>query len=78
MFQLLEAQTMCAIFRDNNGLCSEVSERVIQHFVHCIETHGRHIQYLKFLQTVVQANGQFIRRCQDLVMQEVGMQLTLL
>ncbi|CAG0922457.1 unnamed protein product, partial [Notodromas monacha] len=68
---LLEAQTMCVIFRDNVNLCSEVSERVIQHFVHCIETHGRHIQYLKFLQTIVQANGQFIRRCQDLAMQEM-------
>ncbi|CAG0923862.1 unnamed protein product, partial [Notodromas monacha] len=56
---------------DNVNLCSEVSERVIQHFVHCIETHGRHIQYLKFLQTIVQANGQFIRRCQDLAMQEM-------
>ncbi|KAK7083804.1 Inositol 1,4,5-trisphosphate receptor type 1, partial [Halocaridina rubra] len=68
---LLEAKTICAVFKDNSQLCSEVSERVIQHFIHCIETHGRHVQYLKFLQTIVKAEGQFIRRCQDIVMQEL-------
>ncbi|XP_068212186.1 LOW QUALITY PROTEIN: inositol 1,4,5-trisphosphate receptor [Palaemon carinicauda] len=68
---LLEAKTVCAVFKDNSHLCSEVSERVIQHFIHCIETHGRHVQYLKFLQTIVKAEGQFIRRSQDMVMQEL-------
>ncbi|CAL4148727.1 unnamed protein product, partial [Meganyctiphanes norvegica] len=68
---LLEAKTVCAVFKDNSQLCSEVSERVIQHFIHCIETHGRHVQYLKFLQTIVKADGQFIRRSQDMVMQEL-------
>lgn len=48
-----------------------MNEKVIQHFVHCIESHGRHVQYLKFLQTIVKAEGQFIRKCQDMVMQEV-------
>jgi len=48
-----------------------VSEKVIQHFVHCIETHGKHVQYLKFLQTIVRAENSFIRKCQDMVMQEV-------
>lgn len=48
-----------------------MSEKVIQHFVHCIESHGRHVQYLKFLQTIVKAEGQFIRKCQDGVMQEL-------
>lgn len=70
--QLLEAKTICAVFKDNSHLCGEVSERVIQHFIHCIETHGRHVQYLKFLQTVVKAEGQFLRRSQDMVMQEVS------
>ncbi|XP_050733369.1 inositol 1,4,5-trisphosphate receptor type 1-like isoform X4 [Eriocheir sinensis] len=68
---LLEAKTICAVFKDNSHLCGEVSERVIQHFIHCIETHGRHVQYLKFLQTVVKAEGQFLRRSQDMVMQEL-------
>ncbi|XP_065165604.1 inositol 1,4,5-trisphosphate receptor isoform X4 [Atheta coriaria] len=66
-----EAQTICAIFQDNSTLCNEVNEKVIQHFVHCIESHGRHVQYLKFLQTIVKAENQFIRKCQDLVMQEL-------
>ena len=48
-----------------------MSEKVIQHFVHCIETHGKHVQYLKFLQTIVRAENSFIRKCQDMVMQEV-------
>ncbi|XP_042229615.1 inositol 1,4,5-trisphosphate receptor-like isoform X5 [Homarus americanus] len=69
---LLEAKTVCAVFKDNSHLCNEVSERVIQHFIHCIETHGRHVQYLKFLQTIVKAEGQFLRRSQDMVMQEVS------
>lgn len=58
---LLEAQSMCAIFQDNADLCGDVSEKVIQHFVHCIESHGKHVQYLKFLQTIVRTENQFIR-----------------
>ncbi|KAF4532262.1 hypothetical protein B566_EDAN016444, partial [Ephemera danica] len=68
---ILEAQTVCAIFQDNSTLCNEVNEKVIQHFVHCIETHGKHVQYLKFLQTIVMAENQFIRKCQEMVMQEL-------
>ena len=70
--QSLEAQTMRAIFQDNVSLCNDVTERVVQHFVHCIESHGRHVHYIKFLQTIVKAEGTYIRRCQDLVMAEVG------
>lgn len=71
LVQILEAETVCAIFKDNLALCNEVSDKVVQHFVHCIEIHGRHVQYLKFLQTIVKAENQFIRRCQDMVMQEL-------
>lgn len=60
---------MKAIFQDNATLCNEVDERIVQHFVHCIETHGRHVQYLKFLQTIVKAEGQYIRKSQDMVME---------
>ncbi|GIY45877.1 inositol 1,4,5-trisphosphate receptor type 1 [Caerostris extrusa] len=67
----LEAQTMRSIFMDNVALCNELNDRVVQHFVHCIETHGRHVQYLKFLQTIVKAEGQYIRKGQDIVMQEM-------
>ncbi|XP_050314541.1 inositol 1,4,5-trisphosphate receptor isoform X2 [Anthonomus grandis grandis] len=66
-----EAQTVCAIFQDNLTLCNEENEKVIQDFVRFIETHGRHVQYLKFLQTIVKADNQFIRKCQDMVMQEL-------
>ena len=67
----MEAQTVCAIFHENAQLCSELSDKVVQHFVHCIETHGRHVEYMQFLQTIVRAENQFIRKCQDLVMQEL-------
>lgn len=49
-----------------------MTERVVQHFVHCIETHGRHVEYLKFLQTIVKSEGTYIRKCQDTVMAEVS------
>lgn len=60
------------IFMNNFQLCSEINERVVQHFVHCTETHGRHVQYLKFLQTIVKAENKFIKKCQDIVMAEVS------
>ncbi len=63
--------TMQHIFMNNFQLCSEINERVVQHFVHCIETHGRSVHYLKFLQTIVKAENKFIKKCQDIVMAEV-------
>ncbi|XP_037535811.1 inositol 1,4,5-trisphosphate receptor type 1 [Nematolebias whitei] len=68
---ILEAVTMQHIFMNNFQLCSEINERVVQHFVHCIETHGRSVQYLKFLQTIVKAEHKFIKKCQDIVMAEL-------
>ncbi|KAJ7999230.1 hypothetical protein DPEC_G00213290 [Dallia pectoralis] len=68
---ILEAVTMQHIFMNNFQLCSEINERVVQHFVHCIETHGRNVQYLKFLQTIVKAENKFIKKCQDVVMAEL-------
>ncbi|ERE66625.1 inositol 1,4,5-trisphosphate receptor type 1 isoform 1 [Cricetulus griseus] len=69
--KILEAVTMQHIFMNNFQLCSEINERVVQHFVHCIETHGRNVQYIKFLQTIVKAEGKFIKKCQDMVMAEL-------
>ncbi|KAG8429017.1 hypothetical protein GDO86_018533, partial [Hymenochirus boettgeri] len=68
---LLEAETMRHIFMNNYHLCNEISERVVQHFVHCVETHGRHVEYLRFLQTIVKADGKYVKKCQDIVMTEL-------
>ncbi|XP_075458961.1 inositol 1,4,5-trisphosphate-gated calcium channel ITPR2 isoform X3 [Ascaphus truei] len=68
---LLEAETMRNIFMNNYHLCNEISERVVQHFVHCVETHGRHMEYLRFLQTIVKADGKYVKKCQDVVMTEL-------
>ncbi|CAB1322998.1 unnamed protein product, partial [Coregonus sp. 'balchen'] len=69
--KLLEAETMRYIFMNNFYLCNDISDRVVHHFVHCIETHGRHVQYLKFLQTIVKADGKYVKKCQDKVMTEL-------
>lgn len=59
------------IFLNNYQLCSEISEPVLQHFVHLLATHGRHVQYLDFLHTVIKAEGKFVKKCQDMIMTEV-------
>lgn len=71
LHQLLEAETMQHIFLNNYQLCSEVSEPVLQHFVHLLATHGRHVQYLDFLHTVIKAEGKYVKKCQDMIMTEV-------
>ena len=53
-------------------LCLCVTDTIIQHYVRCIESDGLHVEYLVFLQTVVKSEGQYLRKCQDIVMQEVG------
>ncbi|KFO23129.1 Inositol 1,4,5-trisphosphate receptor type 3 [Fukomys damarensis] len=68
---LLEAETMQHIFLNNYQLCSEVGEPVLQHFVHLLATHGRHVQYLDFLHTVIKAEGKYVKKCQDMVMTEL-------
>lgn len=69
--QHLEAKTMRYIFQNNYFLCNEISDRVVHHFVHCIETHGRSVHYLRFLQTIVRSDGKYVKKCQDKVMTEV-------
>ncbi|XP_020855049.1 inositol 1,4,5-trisphosphate-gated calcium channel ITPR3 [Phascolarctos cinereus] len=68
---LLEAETMQHIFLNNHQLCSEISEPVLQHFVHLLATHGRHVQYLDFLHTVIKAEGKYVKKCQDMIMTEL-------
>ncbi|XP_062997360.1 inositol 1,4,5-trisphosphate receptor type 3 isoform X1 [Elgaria multicarinata webbii] len=68
---LLEAETMQHIFLNNYQLCSEISETVLQHFIHCLATHGRHVQYLDFLHTIIKAEGKYIKKCQDMIMTEL-------
>ncbi|XP_012890471.1 PREDICTED: inositol 1,4,5-trisphosphate receptor type 3 isoform X3 [Dipodomys ordii] len=68
---LLEAESMQHIFLNNYQLCSEISEPVLQHFVHLLATHGRHVQYLDFLHTVIKAEGKYVKKCQDMIMTEL-------
>ncbi|XP_062246937.1 inositol 1,4,5-trisphosphate receptor type 3 isoform X2 [Platichthys flesus] len=69
--QLLEAETVQHIFSNNYQLCSEISESVLQHFIHCLATHGRHVQYLNFLHTIIKAEGKYVKKCQDMIMTEL-------
>ncbi|XP_049746274.1 inositol 1,4,5-trisphosphate receptor type 3 isoform X2 [Elephas maximus indicus] len=68
---LLEAETMQHIFLNNYQLCSEIGEPVLQHFVHLLATHGRHVQYLDFLHTIIKAEGKYVKKCQDMIMTEL-------
>uniref|UniRef100_UPI00398F4F09 inositol 1,4,5-trisphosphate-gated calcium channel ITPR3 isoform X3 n=1 Tax=Pristiophorus japonicus TaxID=55135 RepID=UPI00398F4F09 len=68
---LLETETMQHIFMNNYQLCSEISETVLQHFVQCSATHGRHVKYLDFLHTIIKAEGKYVKKCQDMVMTEL-------
>ncbi|XP_049438396.1 inositol 1,4,5-trisphosphate receptor type 3 isoform X3 [Epinephelus fuscoguttatus] len=68
---LLEAETVQHIFNNNYQLCSEISESVLQHFIHCLATHGRHVQYLNFLHTIIKAEGKYVKKCQDMIMTEL-------
>ncbi|XP_074833871.1 inositol 1,4,5-trisphosphate-gated calcium channel ITPR3 isoform X2 [Carettochelys insculpta] len=68
---LLEAETMQHIFMNNYQLCSEINETVLQHFVHCLATHGRHVQYLDFLHSIIKAEGKYVKKCQDMIMTEL-------
>ena len=45
--------------------------QVVQHFIHCIESHGRQVQYLRFLHAIVKAESQYVRKTQDIVMAEL-------
>jgi inositol 1,4,5-triphosphate receptor type 1 len=66
-----EVETCCYIFLNNVQLCKTITEKHVQHFIHLIELHGRKIIYIKFLQTIVKAENQYIKNCQDIVMSEV-------
>ena len=43
-----------------------------------IETHGRYVEYLQFLQTIVKSEDTFIRKTQDMVMSEVSQSFVIL
>ena len=70
--QLVEVETLMAIFNGNPHLTNQISKNIVQYVIQCIEK-GRHSKYLEFLQTIVRVNGNYNRRVQDMVMQEVRM-----
>ena len=70
LVQLVEVETLMAIFNGNPHLTNQISKGIVQYVIQCIEK-GRHSKYLEFLQTIVRVNGSYNRRVQDMVMQEV-------
>jgi hypothetical protein len=67
---LIEIDTLTAIYRGNQHLCNKVSKQVVLFAIQGIEK-GRHVKYLRFLLSIVRVNGAFLRRTQDMVMQEL-------
>ena len=59
-----EALTATHIFKDNAVLCNELSERLIQNFVHALEhqnVNESKVPYLEFLQTIAVIDGHEVR-----------------
>ncbi|XP_062854471.1 inositol 1,4,5-trisphosphate receptor type 3 [Trichomycterus rosablanca] len=68
---VLEAETVTHIFSNNYQLCTEIGDNVLQHFMKCLSTNGRHVQYLSFLHTIIKAEGKYVKKCQDMIMTEL-------
>jgi inositol 1,4,5-triphosphate receptor type 1 len=74
---VVEAETLTEIFRDNPHLCCKVTETEVQYFINCIEKK-RHVKFLQFLTTVVQGAGKGQQgkgqqsKIQDMVMNELA------
>ncbi|RWS03738.1 inositol 1:4:5-trisphosphate receptor type 3-like protein, partial [Dinothrombium tinctorium] len=68
---LLEAKTISCIFKNNFALCNEVSPKILDHFIRCIEVNGKHEEYLKVLLILVKAEDIVIRKSQNFIMQEL-------
>ncbi len=74
-FQPEDVGTLTAIYKNNRELCSNVSEQLIQHVVHLIDSKERNVVFLDFLQTIMIRNDQPIPSSQDKVAQEVSHKL---
>nr|AAT47836.1 inositol 1,4,5-triphosphate receptor [Oikopleura dioica] len=68
---ILDAQTMTAIFKGNAELCNSMTLSIVQQFVSCIEKHGRSAEYIDFLMTVVRDSDRNRKQIQDMVMIEL-------
>jgi len=70
-----EATTATHIFRDNAPLCNEISERLVQNFVHALEQQHApdesKVAYLEFLQTICIVDGHEAKKCQDMIIAEL-------
>lgn len=69
-----EAVTATHIFKDNAVLCNELSERLVQNFVHALELQNveeSKVPYLEFLQTIAIIDGHEVKKCQDMIIAEI-------
>ncbi len=70
-----EATTITSIFKDNNSLCNEINERLIQNCIHEIENQNSldesKVPYLEFLQTICLVEETEIRKNQDMIIDEL-------
>lgn len=69
-----EAATGTQIFKDNLVLCNEVTERLVQNYVHGLESQNldeSKIAYLEFLQTICVAGEHPIKKNQDMIIDEL-------
>jgi hypothetical protein len=65
---LKASECVSAIFKDNEGLCSKVSEKLVRKFLGVIVKHGKSSKWLKVLLSFVEVSGRTIERTQGLVL----------
>lgn len=64
---LLASECVAAIFRDNEALCSKVSEKLVRKFLGVIVKHGKSARWLTVLLSFLEVHGRAIERNQDLI-----------
>lgn len=65
---LKASECVSAIFKDNEDLCSKVSEKLVRKFLGVIVKHGKSSRWLKVLLSFVEVSGRTIERTQGLVL----------
>eukprot|EP01135_Chromosphaera_perkinsii_P005608 Nk52_evm22s355 gene=Nk52_evmTU22s355 len=65
--QLGAANTIMEIVKNNVGLCGQIQEDLLGQFITAIEARGHKVRYLTFLKSIVEVDGNPIKRNQVMV-----------
>ena len=71
-FTIQDFKSLTAIFKENENLCQQVDNVLVQHVILCLEAQGKNILYLQFLKNIVYPENQPLKHCQDVVIKELA------